>query len=61
MAIRSRNEDHLLPYNEGTHLGVQMVEHLILVKGRGTGLRPEAFLEGMFTSRSWHSHGPSPR
>jgi hypothetical protein len=45
-----RNEDHLLLRNEGTHLGVQMVEHLILVKGSGTGLRPEAFLEGMFTS-----------
>jgi hypothetical protein len=39
-----------LPCNEGTHLGVQMVEHLMLVKGSGTSLRPEVLLEGMFTS-----------
>jgi hypothetical protein len=49
MDIRCRNEDHLLPRNEGTHRGVEMVEHLILVKSSGTVFRPEAFLEGMFT------------
>ena len=47
--IGRRNENQLLLRNEGAHRGVEMVKHLVLVKCRGTALRPEAFLECMFT------------